>query len=609
NMPDYPADRMGTYYCVVTDDAGNEVKSDYAEVNFGLFIAYQPQNANLYKEGSVAMYCKAAGGVLNENGGYTYTLVGPTEQDRITDEEGWYCLDQPGEYYFIVEDAVGSVTSQKATVYSALPVWVECVSEPVLYTSGPEKVTVEMEFGGGVPPYTCDWLMTGSNEKLKTFVTYDTHDEMSFSDNGTYWLRVTDSMGDFTSANCRVINEQLKIARQPESGMLAVDGTGYDVSMEMAEGQAPFWYSLYRDDEIVAEHEDGAAISEGISCAGRYYYHVEDAVGCWADSDVFIVEDYQFYIHSYTGYTEIPEPYGGAELEITIFGGEAPYTCRWEWESFDDHIARSWTVIQQEETRVFTEWVEQPGFYWFIITDAYGNQAYTERIIVKYTGDAPFITTQPSDVYWPYVKGQEYYPTVLYCEAINSARNDYYLKYQWWYYWENRWNAGSTESRFELPKVTNTVLAYCTVTDTRTGESTVSRVATVQVGLSVSLNMSKGDHDSRYSRLHFFIEGGVGPYTYSVYTIRQNGCDENGEPIFVETLYSCCTMFDFTGGAYYTDVENIWYGLVQYAEGKWDQVLHVAKYRVEVIDALGQTAEAGWIDASVLYDVFRYIDK
>ena len=564
----YPTDHIGTYYCVVRDNAGHEAESDHVEVNFDLFVAKQPMNANLQEKDKVTLSCSGAGGVLRENGGYIYTLVGPAENNAKVNEDGVFEVDELGEYYFIVTDEVSSVTSKKVTVYSAEPLWVRCVSNPVGYVTGENTATFTMEFGGGVPPYTCEWSAPGK-EVSKTTVTYNTRDEMSFGEPSEYVFRVTDAMDDMDAETVLVEYQQLKIAKQPEGGMLPADGSGWVLSIEMAEGEEPFKYTLYQDGvEFGQTHS-----SFPVKTAGNYYFHVEDAKGRWADSKTVTVKDFEFYIESVEKSGDIVSDQSQVTLTAKVAGGTAPYEYRWVYTGVLGDL-------NEEDKRHSAEiTVNKPGTYGVEATDRSGAKTAMEYIKVEYKGIAPYIIRQPESV------KVKYYQTGVFSGELSclgmSGNRDSSYQATVYYSWERldgkSWvycGYGQTYTAHEPGRY------RCVVTDTYSRQSTTSTEAWVSSELLPVINDMTYVNKDCYL-LDCTVYGCYSSCNIQIWQHRVVGWDEYGKEIYED-------VWEITEGysadhKYYYPVDPT-YELLVKVNGQWVKQTRVAQYFIAAID-------------------------
>ena len=296
----YPAASTGRYYCIVRDAAGREAVSDQVEVTAGLYIAQQPQNANLYGKEGVTLTCVAAGGVpFDDQYSYRWTRDG-VSFGRTGSDAGTITVTEPGEYVCIVNDATfEELPSNPAVVYDAAPLTVTAAQD--FYTvDDPENVHVEIEFtiSGGVPPFDVRWVRGEENLEHFTIAPGKMY-EGSVTDTRTadardaYFYTVTDSVGQNAAMVVRVDQDPLRIIKQPQGGEIPKEGTDPKALLDIVVegGTAPYIYALYRDG--IYDHESNPSNTSNhgflVREPGVYYILVTDATGNQDESDHVVV--------------------------------------------------------------------------------------------------------------------------------------------------------------------------------------------------------------------------------------------------------------------------------------------------------------------------------
>ncbi len=539
DSPAITPDSAGIYYCVVTDQAGNHVTSEKVQVNDMLYIVQHPQNLNLMGQDSVTLTCKAAGGTPFADGSYMYMWCNGKGGDIKTGNENWIEITEEGEYYCLVQDNYGDpVTSDRATVYCAEPLTVTCDQDVYDLLPGEEPVTIGMTISGGVPPYEVQW--TAGFETIDAFTTEETHLTKQVSDFESYGLAAKDSMGRMAGALCKVEYNQLEIAQEPVDGVLRSDeNTPYTVSIVMAEGEAPFTYTLVSDDTNTnpATGESGESYSFDIWETGTYHIHVEDAAGRWADSSLFYVDDYCFRIYIIEKSGELTGPDDAVTLTALLESAEEDVTYRWWWMGSMEAQAGAIELPGSGPVCIAT----RPGQYQCLATNRNGLDS-TATVRVAYLGSEPIILQQPQSVVLSYEEGKATYPVTLTVNAITHDNRTDVLEYVWEYRINGEWlNRGPESNKLNVNFTSSHSPTYrCKVTDKRTGASITSDWAFVMIDLSAEYGMC--DLSGLNVKLYCKVLGGAPPYTIEVYQHAAVDINDYGEHIYKDILFDTETI-------------------------------------------------------------------
>ncbi len=611
DLPSYPATEPGSYYCVVRDVAGHRVESDEVEVTAPLHIVEQPQNANIHGQESVELTCRAEGGVPFEYTAiphfYDWRQDDGTPEGRLLDwYEPTYEATEPGDYFCLVSDLYGTIVrTDTATVYDAEPLWISVAQDEYEIDPSVGNALVEWSLGGGVKAYNIEWALDGVIQE--SFPTETTEFAQTFSEQGYYTFTVTDAMGASCSIGAFVHYPVLEIAQQPDSGMLPPDGGTFSLYLTMAEGTAPFTYTLYRNGSPYYNGTaDGMEIVVPVAHTGSYYFHVEDAEHCWAESTTAAVieEEDQFRVVRYTEDTTMESP-EGCHLEVEVAGGRPPYTYEWYWSGFHDG-ERTISTGTRNST-LGTAWADQPGYYFCYIWDADDTFQMVGAIVVRAASTAPVITSDPQDVlYEPDQAGNRTYGLMLYCGAEAYDGENENLQYQWQWEDEGVWrdHAYTYGPYLAYSGYANSVCGRyrCVVTDTRTGESVTSAPANVGIKLSCfaagvipSSYQVAGERTYEYA---FVFAGGRAPYTVELHELRYMGTN---------TVRSDLTLSTFT-----VQNANDLNPFIRRMQGQYDYYLYSPdygyirqsaqnQYYLIVTDADGQPCTSGVVDSTTLY--------
>ena len=583
DSPAITPDSAGIYYCIVTDQAGNHVASEKVRVNDLLYIVQQPMNENLLGQDSVTLTCIAAGGMPFSDGSYMYMWCNGKGGDIKTGNENWIEITEEGEYYCLVQDNYGNpITSDRATVYCAEPLTVTCDRDVYSLLPGEEAVTLGMTISGGVPPYEVQW--TAGFETIDTFTTEETYLTKQVSDYESYGLAAKDSMGRMAGALCKVEYKQLQIAQEPVDGVLRSDeNTPYTVSIVMAEGEAPFTYTLVSDDTNTnpATGESGESYSFDIWETGTYHIHVEDAAGRWADSSLFYVDDYCFRIYIIEKSGELTGPDDAVTLTALLESAEEDVTYRWWWMGSMEAQAGAIELPENGPVCIAT----RPGQYQCLATNRNGLDS-TATVRVAYLGSDPIILQQPQSTALPYEEGKTVYPAALSVNAIASDNRTDVLEYVWEYKVIGMWLPGEMgSSKLDLRLSDGKEVTYrCKVTDTRTGAYVISDEAQVFIDLNISIRAWYDFHWGRYD-LYYDIQGGAMPYTIDFYRHQVVGIDDNGEYIYYDYLYATETV-NYGQGNIVAESSDL---VFRCENGQYIKEEPRAQYYYVVTDSNGQT--------------------
>ena len=347
-------------------------------------------------------------------------------------------------------------------------------------------------------------------------------------------------MGRMAGALCKVEYKQLQIAQEPVDGVLRSDeNTPYTVSIVMAEGEAPFTYTLVSDDTNTnpATGESGESYSFDIWETGTYHIHVEDAAGRWADSSLFYVDDYCFRIYIIEKSGELTGPDDAVTLTALLESAEEDVTYRWWWMGSMEAQAGAIELPENGPVCIAT----RPGQYQCLATNRNGLDS-TATVRVAYLGSEPIILQQPQSVVLPYEEGKATYPVTLTVNAITHDNRTDVLEYVWEYRINGEWlNRGPESNKLNVNFTSSHSPTYrCKVTDKRTGASITSDWAFVMIDLSAEYGMC--DLSGLNVKLYCKVLGGAPPYTIEVYQHAAVDINDYGEHIYKDILFDTETI-------------------------------------------------------------------
>ena len=479
----------------------------------------------------VILSCTAAGGEPFGEGyqsPYVYVwmdaegnIVG-FEQKLVVPQVGEYQMPQTGEYYCVVEDnALNSVTSKTAIVYDADPFEAKTDAEVVELLDGQDYELWAHAYGG-IEPYTGVWLrdgveiptQPGENGEFTAPILGDGSKE------AVYTFLATDVMEDTASCTVKVVYPQLKIAQQPQGGMLSEDGqTPVEINVVMEEGEEPFKYYLYENGVQTIWGEYGPSYGFNAWESGEYYIHIEDGTGRWADSDVAVVTDFAFQIEQI--YVDGPiVDSAGTTLKAVTSGGVEPITYTWWYCAEDGHYEQLARGYEPACTAY------RPGQYLCNAEDAEKHFAQKDAQVI-YTGKAPIILEQPASQILPYEESRKYYSASLVCKAVAADGTTDSLEYVWQTKVPGEgggWLSGTPSSdTYTMTAISEqgTWPFRCVVTDTRTGEQVISNEAIVSISLHGEITYVGGyAGKSEFTEIAYIITGGKAPYTVKIFADR-----------------------------------------------------------------------------------------
>ncbi len=507
-----------TYWCVVTDSAGETAATDKVDISYKIRIDKQPDNANLQPTGKATLACQAADG----SGSYSYRWV--DNQDNEIDVGSSIDVTEIGDYMCIAtDDLTGeSVSSYACEVYSIDPFRLASITEDCMLVPK-ENVMLVASFSGGVKEYEIWWDKDGgaidsieSTDAAGNVISY-----VDTAEAGVYTVHGVDSMYATASGTVTVSAPKLTIVRQPEGGTIPRDGY-LPISVTVSDGEGPYTYTLFKNGGLYGEiTKDGTDGSFTVWYSGNYYIHIEDRQGREADSDTVTFEDAVFRIKKQSNAGVLYTATDTFTLSVEVEGGKEPYT--YEWMQY-----RGDTPWYVKASTTATCVAGQPGKYACRITDAAGQTIRTKDIHVLYNGEAPRIIKQPSNCsVTPNEKGK--YSFSLSCEAA-SGHGDYScLEYRW--EWKNEVGSWAPVGK-EGKTLSGTKLGSyrCKVFDVVSHKSTYTQAVTVAESLTATIQLS---HESLRTNQLFYdlqIQGGFTPYTVRVYLVVERAVSPKTVP-------------------------------------------------------------------------------
>ena len=504
------------YYCIVSDQAGQSEKSAKAPVSYKIRIARQPEDVNLQAE-SPSFYCTAMDG----SGDYTYTWF-DTETGIIGEGQSLPASEDVCYFYCIVTDNVtgDSVTSDICEVYSAPVLTLVSITENKEIWPG-EYCPLEASFTGGTPDYEIWWDRDGDAIDSTESVTGDGGTTYANAATfGTYTVHIVDDRRESVTATCRISRKDLTIKRQPAGGSLPAKGEYLPLSVEMADGKAPFTYVLYYNFTQIASSTEDSYSSGDFKAwePGYYYFVITDSQDCTATSNIVYVEDPVFRITDQTTETQITKLGEDAVLYADTAGGELPLAFTW----FVYRGGRNFEIKYYEGAGSRgTLPVDAPGIYSCKIRDNAGKEITSKYIYVRYRGKRPYIIEQPSSSYDavpdPEVEGRIKGVT-LRCLASSGTGDDSNLVYDWYYGDDVLYHANS-----KYIEAHSAGVYRCKVSDLETGGYVYSESAVVATKLGGLEADMTAQFAPGWGYYEVKFEGGMPVYTINVYAVTESG--------------------------------------------------------------------------------------
>lgn len=391
------------YYCRVYDNDGHRVNSDEAVVGFALYIDRQPQNANLYGQDAVNLYCTAAGGVpfgADYTSAYVYYWYDGSGENV---GYGQVCsADHEGEYYCIAEDAASAqTTSATVTVYSAEPLTIQGLPDEVMPLPG-EGAELAATVAGGVEPYAYEWFYKTGEPPFWINDSDRAGDGASISvpdgKRGWYRFTVTDSMGEeaYQWVQVKKYVEPLTIVRT-EFDSDITNAKKASIFVEVTDGTDPYTYTLLNDGtEQDSKSSHGTSASFSIDEPGWYAIHIEDAEGRTAETQYMEVGDYRLEIvkqpQSVTLYPD-PDPTVLPSATFTCLAhAPAGHSLLYTWQQ---RTFGGWQNLISGSTRTTLTQSDKK-------TDTtYYHMAHAYRCIVKDLETGEEVTSKEAKINWP----------------------------------------------------------------------------------------------------------------------------------------------------------------------------------------------------------------
>jgi len=242
---------------------------------------------------------------LTVNGGtapYTYVW---SNQDTTQNLSGLTA----GTYDVTVTDANGCTATASATITENPELVVSLNASTDVSCNGGNDGELDIDVAGGVAPYTYLWSNGATTQDVTGLAA------------GTYGVTVTDDLGCTATGSFTIGEPTLLVATIDGQVNVACNGgnTG-EIDLGVTGGTAPYTYAW--SNQAITQDLTGLA-------EGTYTVTVTDFNGCTATASATIIENDPLVITATA--TDNVSCFGLSDgaLDITVTGGEAPYTFIW----------------------------------------------------------------------------------------------------------------------------------------------------------------------------------------------------------------------------------------------------------------------------------------
>ena len=539
-------DLPGSYYVIVTDADGHSVLSETADVDYSLRAKDWSRVVYTSGKDTGTAFVEIIGGRppytyqwLEDHGAVFVPIEGadsPTAEltpydvyDSSVIEEDVGGSEIRGYICQVTDSGTGefeqSCSVEDIRVYRSEPLRVETEETDIRIKPGEKKEFSYRVYGGFGK---VDLIILDSQEMVIDHTELPAETDRTggyaglFSTDyyGRYQLIASDETGNTYYIPFIIDEKALQIAQQPVGGELPADGSGVKVRIEMAEGTAPFTYTLqspYAPSLSVKQESPEFIITD----ERLYDIYVTDAEGRFAHSDFFQCTGYDAgFSDGCASHVEyITDPDAGVLLSLSPSGSKAPYTVRWSFRPDDGSEAAA--ALETAGGPSVT--AKACGEYIYEIEDRNG-QIHDGSIQVLYGGDTPWILASPQDVLLQN-NAEDLYEAVFTCDAIGSSGSSDGLDFIWQRgsRWHDIWEdlGGNPEVYEPSGKILRVhakddsfAWSYrCKVVDRKTGKDACTEPACLSLAMKVNVIQSG-------TMLEVHVTDGAPPFSYEAKRYR-----------------------------------------------------------------------------------------
>lgn len=280
--------------------------------------------------------------ITGGNGEYTYEW---TNANGVVVGTARNLEDVPaGKYYLHITDKKGCTSDETVTLTEPAPLKLDSYNVPIkadgvhnISCHGGSDGAINISIVGGTAGYAYEWTGTGG------FAS--TREDISQLKAGDYVCTVTDANG------CRLVLPVFTLKEPPELNISTVvpvsaggaynincyGGTGA-VAVSVtggATGAYTYAWSTANGSGIAAGQEDQPALA-----AGTYSLTVTDVNGCWKTVGVTLTQPDALALRVDVKHiTCLSSVFDDGAVDLTVSGGEAPYTYSWSNGAATEDIA------------------------------------------------------------------------------------------------------------------------------------------------------------------------------------------------------------------------------------------------------------------------------
>lgn len=494
-----------SFYCIVRDDQGNELRSDSATVTVldedtGIVISRQPQDQTGRVGDTVIFGIEAKGSDLSYTW-YMYLPEVPEMLHEVTTEQYW-TLDVEEDFnglcfYCVVTSKEGKSRQSNTVTLTVLPdeIPLQITKQPTdVVTKSGKNVEFVVEAAGNGLQYQWYYKKAGvktwSVWKNHTSATTTAESNASWDDMQVY-CKVTDRNGNSVNSNPATITIQdptaLDIVTHPTDVQASAGETVWFEIQATGEGLAYQWYYKKADAgnwSIWKNHTTAktSAVANDTWDGMQVFCNVSDRYGEIKKSNPAMITILKTSGLKITAHPENMVVMAGQNTVFTIAAEGDGLKYQWYYKKSG---AGSWSIWKNHTTSTTsaeanTSWNGMQVYC--KVTDAHGKSVNSNAATITISEAAPLkIISHPKDA--------KAVPGANVTFVVKASGDG--LKYQWYYRkkgvtnW-SEWKNHTTASTSATANDTwDGMQVYCKVSDLN-GHSVSSNTATVLLG-----NMTK----------------------------------------------------------------------------------------------------------------------
>jgi hypothetical protein len=391
-----PSDNNSIYAVKVSNDYGSVTSSNATvEIVYVPSIITHPENVTVIDGTSTTFTVTATG---TEPLNYQWKRNGTDIPDAINSSYTTgtlYGLDDNANYSVVVSNTYGSVTSNIANVTIVYPPTI--IIQPISISKNlGEGVTLSVDASGS-ETLTYQWNKDGVIISGATSKTY-TIDELSFADNNTYNVTITNEYGTITSADATITVIKAPFFITQPLDVIGLANTSGSITID-ASGSMPITYRFDRTVNGVLETFPFITQTPILndyfvtSLKKSYTVTISNAYGS--------VTSQSFDWNAGKPPTIITQPSsqyvldGSSTVLSVVATGDGTLTYQWKYN--DDIIPDATSDTYVVSPTLVSSVLQTPtGVYKVTITNEYGSITSSDAIVS--TGTLPTILTQPSSI-------------------------------------------------------------------------------------------------------------------------------------------------------------------------------------------------------------------